>query len=106
MCFFCGFWGTSTCNVNFKKTGNWYHRQPLGKNILGNFLPLMCKAAGIKTKYTNHFTRVTTSTLLNEAGFGENDIIKVTGYKSTTTLSNYPNKASRAKKNNKKWQIL
>ena len=49
----------------------------------------MCKAAGIKSKYTNHCTRITTSILLNEVGFSENDIINVTGHKSTTTLSNY-----------------
>ena len=41
---------------------------------------------------------MTTSVLLNEAGFGENDIIHVTGHKSTASLSSYINKASNVKK--------
>ena len=58
----------------------------------------MCKAAGITNIYTNHCTRVTTSVILNEAGFGENDIVHVTGHKSTNSLSHYLNKASCVKK--------
>ena len=66
--------------------------------MLGEMLKNMCKAAGITTVYTNHCTRVTTSVLLNEAGFGENDIIHVTGHKSTNSLSHYINKSSHVKK--------
>ena len=54
--------------------------------------------AGIVTVYTNHCTRVTTSILLNEAGFGENDIMHVTGHTSNSRLSHYINKASHVKK--------
>ena len=85
-------------NMQFNKTGNWYHRQVIGKQMLGEMLKNMCKAAGITTVYTNHCTRVTTSVLLNEAGFGENDIIHVTGHKSTSSLSHYINKSSHVKK--------
>ena len=58
----------------------------------------MCKDVGITTKYTNHCTRVTTSVLLNNAGFGESDIINITGHKSTTSLTHYLHKASKVKK--------
>lgn len=85
-------------NMKFMATGNWYHMQVVGKHTIGNFLKDMCKDAGITTVYTNHCTRVTTSVLLNEAGFGENDIIHVTGHKSTSSLSSYINKASNVKK--------
>ena len=58
----------------------------------------MCKDAGITTKYTNHCTRVTTSVLLNEAGFGENDVIHGTGHKTATSLQYYIHKATEATK--------
>ena len=54
-------------------------------------------SAGITTVYTNHCTRVTTSVLLNEAEFGENNIIHVMGHKSTNSLSHYINKSSHVK---------
>ena len=85
-------------NVQFRRTGNWYNRQPVGQNTLGDILKNMCKDAGITTKYTNHSTRVTTSVILNDAGFGESDIINVTGHKSTSSLTNYIHKASTVKK--------
>ena len=85
-------------NKNYKETGKWYCKQAVGKNVLGNFLKDMCKDAGIDAVYTNHCTRVTTSVILNEAGFGENDIVKVTGHKSTSSLTSYINKSSDAKK--------
>ena len=85
-------------NKLFNEGGRWYHKQVLGRHTLGNFLKNMCKDAGITNVYTNLYTRVTTSVLLNEAGFGENDIVHITGHKNTSSLSNYINKASTNKK--------
>ena len=73
-------------NKDYVSTGNWYHKRVIGKNLLGQFLSNMCKEAGIKTHYTNHCTRVTTSAILNEAGFGGNDVIYVTDHKTTSSL--------------------
>ena len=85
-------------NKLFNEGGRWYHKQVIGRHMLGSFLKNMCKDAGITTVYTNHCTRVTTCVLLNEAGFGENDITHITGHKSTSSLRSYINKASNAKK--------
>ena len=85
-------------NMQFNKTGNWYHRQVLGKHMLGEMLKKMCKDAGISSVYTNHCTRVTKSVLLNEARFGENNIVHVTGHKNTNSLGHYINKASHVEK--------
>ena len=70
----------------------------IGKHTLAGFLKNMCKAAGITTQFTNHCTRVTTSVILNEAGFGENDVRHVTGHKSTSSLQHYIHKATETKK--------
>lgn len=85
-------------NKDYLKTGNWYHKRVIGVHMLAGFLKNMCKAAGIKTKYTNHCTRVTTSVILNEAGFGENDVRHVTGHKSTSSLQHYIHRATETKK--------
>ena len=50
------------------------------------------------TTYTNHYTRVTTKVLLNDAGFVESEIIQVTDHKRTTSLQRYLHKALQLKK--------
>ena len=85
-------------NKDYMKTGNWYHKRIIGVHTLAGFLKNMCKAAGIETHYTNHCTRVTTSVILNEAGFGENDVRHVTGHKSTNSLQHYIHRATETKK--------
>ena len=85
-------------NPNYLKTGNWYTKNPLGHNILGSMLKNMCIDANLSNKYTNHCTRVTASVMLNEGGFNETDIIKVTGHKSTTSLKHYNHRATTSKK--------
>ena len=44
------------------------------------------------------FPRVTTCVVLNDNGFNETDIIKVTGHKSTTSLKSYNNRATTSQK--------
>lgn len=85
-------------NPNYLKTGYWYCRAPLGHNTLGCMMKNMCEKAKLSNTYTNHCTRVTTSVMLNEEGFNENDIIKVTGHSSTASLKSYNHRASTSKK--------
>ena len=58
----------------------------------------MCVSANSSNRYTNHCTRVTSAVMLNEAGFNENDICKVTGHASTSSLKSYNHRATTAKK--------
>ena len=85
-------------NPNYQKLGNWYCRAPVGHNTLGNMMANICKRAKLENKYTNHCTRVTTTVMLNEEGFNENDIIKVTGHSSTASLKSYNHRATTSKK--------
>ena len=85
-------------NPHYLATGKWYCRQPLGKNSLGKMMANMCKAANLTNRYTNHCTRVTAAVLLNEGGFNENDICKVTGHASTSSLKSYNHRATTSKK--------
>ena len=70
----------------------------MGKNALGSMMKRMCEDANLPNIYTNHCTRVTASVMLNEEGFNETDIIKITGHKSTTSLKSYNHRATTSKK--------
>ena len=85
-------------NCNWMKTGIWYVKLPVGVNTLSSIMKTMCKEAQLANIYTNHCTRVTASVILNEDGFNETDIIKVTGHKSTNSLKNYNHRATTSKK--------
>ena len=85
-------------NCNWLKTGIWYVKHPVGVNTLSSIMKSMCKEAQLTNIYTNHCTRVTASVILNEDGFNETDIIKVTGHKSTNSLKNYNHRATTSKK--------
>ena len=85
-------------NPNYQKLGNWYCRAPVGHNTLGCMMAKICEIANLSNRYTNHCTRVTTSVMLNEEGFNENYIIKVTGHSSTNSLKSYNHQATTSKK--------
>ena len=85
-------------NPHYLATGNWYCRLPVGKNTLGNMMANICAAAKITNRYTNHCTRVTAAVILNEEGFNETDICKVTGHSSTASLKHYNHRATTSKK--------
>ena len=85
-------------NPRFLDSGNWYIKLPMGHNTLGKMMSSMCKDAQLTNTYTNHCTRVTTSVILNDQGFNETDIVKVTGHKSTSSLKSYNNRATTSQK--------
>lgn len=65
----------------------WYCAKPVGENKLGEFLPSISVAAGLKEPYTNHSIRATTITKLRDVGMPIADIMTVTGHKSAQSIS-------------------
>ena len=67
----------------------WFDRKPLGKNALGGMMKTISEKAGLPVTYTNHCIRATAITILSDADVESNDIITMTGHKSTESLRQY-----------------
>ncbi|XP_076842064.1 uncharacterized protein LOC143486104 isoform X4 [Brachyhypopomus gauderio] len=67
----------------------WYSREPMGVNFLGSMLPRICKAAGIKTVYTNHCLQSTTMQKPSYAGLDTKEMMAVVGHRSGSSLQSY-----------------
>ena len=67
----------------------WYDYMPLGHNKIGGMMKEISQKAGQSTIYTNHCIRVTTVTVLFQAGLEGERITNVTGNRSTTSLKPY-----------------
>ena len=77
----------------------WYLQEPLGKNRLGDMMKNISHEAKLSQAYTNHCLRVTTATVLSDAGFHISDIARVTGHSCTESLKSYIDKPSQNKQN-------
>ena len=76
-------------NVNFKKTGVWYVRCPVGKNSIANFMKVISEKAGLSRKNTNHCLRVTAISVLRWNGIDDGDIRSVSRHKTTDCTRPY-----------------
>ena len=76
-------------NVNYKKTGVWYVRCPVGKNSIANFMKVISDKAGLSRKYTNHCLRVTAISVLRRNGIDDSDIRSVSRHKTTDGIRPY-----------------
>ena len=56
-----------------------YEMKPIGKNLIGDMLKKLCKAADQPLKWTNHSIRATGITNLKASGVEDRAVINVSG---------------------------
>ena len=70
----------------------WFSRQPVGVNIINNFMKRMATQAGLDTTqkhFTNHSMRKTTVRSLKKTGVSSREIMAITGHRSEQSLADY-----------------
>ena len=67
----------------------WFYPRPMGKNKLGSFMQRAAKFMSFSGRKTNHSVRKTTVQTLTKAGVPPQQIIKITGHKSVSSLQHY-----------------
>ena len=83
---------------NKAKTG--FTREPIGKNMLGNFMKEISTAAKLSKQYTNHQIRKTTATGMHRSGFTLEQIANVTKHKNLDSLKHYVSAPTLKEKEN------
>ena len=78
-----------TPNKNFKKSGVWYKKCPVGINTIGSKMSDLSKRAELSVVYTNHCLRATSATVLSHSGAEGREIIAFTGHKQESSLRPY-----------------
>ena len=61
----------------------------IGKDTLGNLLPILTERCELSKRYTNHCVRVTTVQVLCEQGYDNDEIALVTGHKDASSVMKY-----------------
>lgn len=69
-------------NVNWQTSKLWYTRQPIGKQMLNDYLKNLMADAGFMGNFTNHSLRATTATRLFQGYCPEQLIAEQTGHTS------------------------
>jgi integrase len=69
----------------------WYCNVPIGAKMLGVFMSEISEKCKLSQIYINHSIRATGATLLSKHkyGFGDAQIMSVTGHKSVQSLTTY-----------------
>lgn len=79
--------------VSVNLTGKtWYKNTPVGKNTISTWTKLSAQRAGIDTKnkkITNHSLRASAVSALAKSGVNEEQLIKITGHASTSSIRPY-----------------
>lgn len=81
-----------TPNNFWKKNGIWYKNTPIGKNEMSKWLKKSAERCGLdvkKRRITNHSSRSTVVSHLVKAGIQEQELIKITGHATASSLKPY-----------------
>ena len=73
-------------NFYFGFDSEWFTRNPVGYNPLGQTVRKLCEAAGIKGHFTNHSLRATTATRGLTKGVPEKFVMERTGHCDVRSL--------------------
>ena len=69
----------------------WYQPRPVGHNPLSHTVQKLCTEIGVEGYYTNHSLRRTCATRLYQKGADEQQIMSITGHRSSTAVGSYKN---------------
>ena len=90
-------------NKDWSKTGNWFKKSPVGKNMFGKWFQEATKKIGLDhsqpgKQFTPHSHRATTSTLVMDAGASKAETCWFTNHQDAWSLQVYvnPNDAQKA----------
>ena len=83
----------------------WYYNRPIGHNVLGNTVKRLCAAIGVDGNFTNHSLRRTCATRLFQAGVDEQQIMNVTGHRTTNAVRLYKEISQEQEKSSKILQM-
>uniref|UniRef100_A0A1X7VA36 ZMYM2-like/QRICH1 C-terminal domain-containing protein n=1 Tax=Amphimedon queenslandica TaxID=400682 RepID=A0A1X7VA36_AMPQE len=75
--------------LNVPLSNCWYSCRPVGHNLLSQTVKRLCSNIGIEGHNTNHSLRRTCVTRLFQKGIGEQQIMSVTGHRSTDAVRVY-----------------
>lgn len=81
-----------TANPHWKFSGKWYKDIPIGRNELSKWTKNTAKEVGLDVsakKITNHSLRSSAVSALAKGGVGEEQLIKITGHSSTSSIKPY-----------------
>ena len=67
----------------------WYYNKPVGHNPLSETVKRLCSKVGADGYYTNHSLRRTCATRLFQSGIDEQEIMAITGHRSTDGVRVY-----------------
>lgn len=76
------------------------------KRSFQNFLPEICKNAGVEKRYTPHCIRATTIQHLNDSGWEARHIMFLSGHRNESSLRSYSRTVSTSKKKGSKYDII
>ena len=95
--FFCNCLKTCFTDVFYLKphpegcsrSGCWYYNRAVGHNVLSQTVKRLCNQAGVDGYFTNHSLRRTCATRLFQQGIDEQQIMSITGHRSSTAVRMY-----------------
>ena len=67
-------------------SGYWHYPQPIGHNVLRATVKRLCNGIGLEGYYTNHSLRQTCATRLFREGVEEQQIMNITGHRSSKAV--------------------
>ena len=71
------------------RPGCWYYNRPVGHNVLSQAIKKLCSEAGAEGYFTNHSLRRTCATRLFQKGIEEQQIMSITGHRSSNAVRQY-----------------
>ena len=71
------------------QSGCWYFNRPIGHNILRDTVKRLCGSIGLEGFFTNHSLRRTCATRLFQKGVEEQQIMSITGHRSSNAVRIY-----------------
>ena len=84
-------------HFNLNVDSELFEPSKVGKNMVGTMMKRLCKTLGLP-EYTNHCLRSTGIVLLKEQGFGDREIMRLSGHRQASSLEHYDPSNSVEKK--------
>ncbi len=73
-------------NTNYRQTGQWYNKMPLGKNTLATLMKKISEKVQLSHNYTKRSIRATSITVLANAGIDSTSITPLSSHKYVESL--------------------